>query len=86
VTSGPDRSRIIDMKIGWVGSLIVVVCWLAGCSTKEKYARNNLSSGGYAHYTVVLTKSADVLSGFYSPSVPFSQGDQAAVTLRRIGN
>ena len=26
------------------------------------------------------------LSGFYSSSVPFSPADQAAVTLRRIGN
>ena len=148
VTSGLDQSRIIDMKIGWILSLIVVVGGLAGCNTKEKYARNNLvadqwlqmnrgtasvsvsgaweawesgwgdirfeqagstvsgamgnysargvvrgsrvflalSSGGYVHYTVVLTKSAEMLSGFYSPSVPFSQGDQAAVTLRRIGD
>lgn len=45
-----------------------------------------LSSGGYVHYTVVLRKSRDMLSGFYSPSVPFSPADQAAVTLRRIGN
>jgi hypothetical protein len=45
-----------------------------------------LSSGGYVYYTVVLTKSGDQLSGFYSGSVPFDPADQAAVTLRRIGN
>ncbi|HET7238886.1 MAG TPA: hypothetical protein VFI76_07655 [Terrimicrobiaceae bacterium] len=45
-----------------------------------------LSSGGYVYYTVVLTKSGDMLSGFYSGSVPFNPADQAAVTLRRIGN
>jgi hypothetical protein len=45
-----------------------------------------LSSGGYVYYTVVLTKSGDMLSGFYSESVPFNAADQAAVTLRRIGN
>jgi hypothetical protein len=45
-----------------------------------------LSSGGYVYYTVVLTKSGDMLSGFYSASVPFDPADQAAVTLRRIGN
>ena len=45
-----------------------------------------LTSGGYVYYTVVLTKSGDQLSGFYSGSVPFDPGDQAAVTLRRIGN
>lgn len=45
-----------------------------------------LSSGGYVYYTVILTKSGDQLSGFYSGSVPFNPGDQAAVTLRRIGN
>ena len=148
VTNGLGRSTIVDMRIGWMLSLIVVIAGLASCSTKEKYARNNLaadqwlqanrgtanvsvsgaweawesgwgdirfeqagstvngamgnysargvvrgsrvflalSSGGYVHYTVVLAKSAEMLSGFYSPSVPFSQGDQAAVTLRRIGD
>jgi hypothetical protein len=45
-----------------------------------------LSSGGYVYYTVVLKKSGDMLSGFYSSSVLFSPADQAAVTLRRIGN
>jgi hypothetical protein len=45
-----------------------------------------LSSGGYVYYTVVLKKSGDMLSGFYSPSVPFNPADQAAVTLRRIGD
>ena len=45
-----------------------------------------LSSGGYVYYTVVLAKSGDQLSGFYSGSVPFDPADQAAVTLRRIGN
>ena len=45
-----------------------------------------LSSGGYVYYTVVLTKSGDQLSGFYSGSVPFDPADQAAVTLRRIDN
>ena len=45
-----------------------------------------LSSGGYVYYTVVLNKSADMLSGFYSSSTPFSSADQAAVTLRRIGD
>jgi hypothetical protein len=44
------------------------------------------SSGGYVYYTVVLTKSGDMLSGFYSASVPFDPADQAAVTLRHIGN
>jgi hypothetical protein len=45
-----------------------------------------LSSGGYVYYTVVLKKSGDMPSGFYSSSVPLSPADQAAVTLRRIGN
>ena len=45
-----------------------------------------LSSGGYVYYTAVVTKSGDMLSGFYSSSVPFSPADQAVVILRRIGN
>jgi hypothetical protein len=45
-----------------------------------------LSSGGYVYYTVILNKSGDVLSGFYSSSVPFHPVDQAAVTLHRVGN
>jgi hypothetical protein len=45
-----------------------------------------LSSGGYVYYTVILNKSADMLSGFYSSSTPFSSADQAAVTLQRIGD
>lgn len=45
-----------------------------------------LSSNGYVHYTVVLKKSGSTLAGFYSPSVPFSQDDQAAVNLYRVGN
>ena len=45
-----------------------------------------LSSGGFVSYTVILKKSGDMLSGFYSSSVPFDPADQAAVTLRRIGN
>jgi hypothetical protein len=48
-----------------------------------------LSSGGYVYYTVVLRKSGDMLSGFYSSSVPFNPADQAAVTavtLRPIGD
>jgi hypothetical protein len=45
-----------------------------------------LSSGGFVHYTAVLKKGRDTLSGFYSSSVPFNPGDQAAVTLRRIGD
>ena len=45
-----------------------------------------LSSGGYIYYTVVLKSSGDMLSGFYSSSVPFDPADQAAVTLRQIGN
>jgi hypothetical protein len=146
VTSGLDQSRIIDMKIGWILSLVVVVVgWRVAHERKvrSKQSRRRsvaadeprhamsarrepggvgvgwgdirfeqagstvsgamgnysargvvrgsrvflaLSSGGYVHYTVVLTKSAEMLSGFYSPSVPFSQADQAAVTLRRIGD
>lgn len=45
-----------------------------------------LSSGDWVHYTAVLRANGNVLAGFYSPSVPFSSNDQAAVTLRRIGN
>lgn len=45
-----------------------------------------LSSGGYVYYTAILTKRGELLSGFYSSSVPFSSADQAVVTLRRIGN
>ncbi len=45
-----------------------------------------LSSNGYVHYTAVLKKSGNTLAGFYSPSVPFSQADQSAVNLYRVGN
>jgi hypothetical protein len=34
-----------------------------------------LSSGGYVYYTAVLTKRDELLSGFYSSSVPFSPAD-----------
>ncbi|HEY5741278.1 MAG TPA: hypothetical protein VIS99_01950 [Terrimicrobiaceae bacterium] len=44
-----------------------------------------LRSGGYVYYTAVLKKNGEMLSGFYSSSVPFRHGDEAAVTLRRIG-
>ncbi len=55
------------------------LCGVLGCSSL-------LSSGGYVYYTAVVTKSGDMLSGFYSSSVPFSPADQAVVILRRIGN
>ena len=42
--------------------------------------------GGYLYCTIVLKKSGDMLSGFYSSSVPYDRADQAAVTLRRIGD
>jgi hypothetical protein len=45
-----------------------------------------LTSNGWVHYTVVLTRSGSNLAGFYSPSVPFSTADQAAVNLARIGS
>jgi hypothetical protein len=45
-----------------------------------------LSSGGYVYYTAILANGGDILSGFYSSSVPFSPADQAVVALRRIGN
>jgi hypothetical protein len=44
-----------------------------------------LSSGGYVYYTAVLTKRDELLSEFYSSSVPFSPADQAVVTPRRVG-
>jgi hypothetical protein len=45
-----------------------------------------LTSRGYVYYTVSLRKNGDMLTGFYSSSVPFNSADQSTVTLRRIGN
>ena len=45
-----------------------------------------LSANNYVHYTAILQRSSGGLAGFYSPSVPFSRDDQAAVNLYRVGN
>lgn len=43
-----------------------------------------LTSNGWIYYTAILSRSGNALVGFYSPSVPFSTSDQAAMNLKRV--
>lgn len=45
-----------------------------------------MSEGGWAHYSAVLKKKGDTLTGFYSGSVPFSTKDQDHFVLTRAKN
>jgi len=45
-----------------------------------------LISSDWVYYTVKLKKVGDQLEGFYSSSTPFSEFDQAVVTLYKVSN
>lgn len=84
----PDDEGWGNVALNQQGSL---VSGTIGLYTVEGHVSGDnlyivMSEGGWAYYSAVLKKKGDMLTGFYSASVPFSTKDQDNFVLTRAKN